>query len=94
MADEGTYSNAMTYAHGSIVLNVQEWQKGDVIDSSYRVKAFADSVSANQITYDSIGVGAGVKAHMKRVAKRQVNGFNAAESVFESDNNYIGVFCS
>jgi len=48
----------MTYAHGSIILNVQELQKGDVIGSSKRVNAFADSVSVDQITYDSIGVGA------------------------------------
>ena len=89
VADEGADSNALTYAHGSIVLNVQEWKNGDVIDSSNRVNAFADSVSADQITYDSIGVGAGVKAHMKRVAKRQVSGFNAGESVFEPDDNYL-----
>lgn len=89
VADEGEDSNALTYAYGSVVMAVEEWSKGDIIDSSNRVNLYGDRISADQITYDSIGMGAGVKAHMKRVAKRQVDGFNAGAAVFEPDEDYM-----
>lgn len=88
VADEGEDSNATTLAHGSIVLDCQQWNKGDVITSSDRVKNYAESINAGEIVYDSIGVGAGVKAHLKRVCKIPSSGFNAGAAVFKPDAKY------
>lgn len=88
VADEGEDSNATTLAHGSVVLDCQQWHKGDVITSSDRVKNYAESISASEIVYDSIGVGAGVKAHLKRVCAIPSSGFNAGAAVFKPDAKY------
>ncbi|MGG2139984.1 PBSX family phage terminase large subunit [Symbiopectobacterium sp. RP] len=88
VADEGEGSNATTLAHGSVVTDCNQWNKGDVITSADRVKNYAEEVSASEIVYDSIGVGAGVKAHLKRVCKIPTTGFNAGESVFKPDAKY------
>jgi phage terminase large subunit len=88
VADEGEDSNATTLAHGSVVLDCQQWHKGDVITSSDRVKTYAESVTASEIVYDSIGVGAGVKAHLKRVCSIPSSGFNAGSAVFKPDAKY------
>lgn len=88
VADEGEDSNATTLAHGSVVMDCQQWNKGDVITSADRVKNYAEEVKASEIVYDSIGVGAGVKAHLKRVCRIPATGFNAGESVFKPDAKY------
>lgn len=88
VADEGEDSNAKTLAHGSVVTDCQQWNKGDVITSADRVKNYAEEVRASEIVYDSIGVGAGVKAHLKRVCRIPATGFNAGESVFKPEAKY------
>lgn len=88
VADEGEDSNATTLAHGSVVTDCQQWNKGDVITSADRVKNYAEEVRASEIVYDSIGVGAGVKAHLKRVCRIPATGFNAGESVFKPEAKY------
>lgn len=88
VADEGEDSNATTLAHGSVVTDCNQWNKGDVITSADRVKNYAEDVKASEIVYDSIGVGAGVKAHLKRVCKIPATGFNAGESVFKPEAKY------
>ncbi|VEB99964.1 phage terminase, large subunit, PBSX family [Cedecea lapagei] len=88
VADEGEDSNATTLAHGSVVMDCQQWNKGDVITSADRVKNYAEEVRASEIVYDSIGVGAGVKAHLKRVCRIPATGFNAGESVFKPEAKY------
>ena len=88
VADEGEDSNATTLAHGSVVTDCQQWNKGDVITSADRVKNYAEEVRASEIIYDSIGVGAGVKAHLKRVCRIPATGFNAGESVFKPEAKY------
>ncbi len=54
VADEGEDSNATTLAHGSVVTDCQQWNKGDVITSADRVKNYAKEVRASEIVYDSI----------------------------------------
>lgn len=88
VADEGEDSNATTLAHGSVVLDCQQWNKGDVISSADRVMHYAGGVKATEIVYDSIGVGAGVKAHLKRVCRIPATGFNAGEAVFKPNAKY------
>lgn len=51
----------------------------DVIGSADRTRLNALEFGANEIVYDSIGVGAGVKAHYHRLDDKsiRINGFNA-----------------
>ncbi|CAK8741631.1 hypothetical protein SODG_004948 [Sodalis praecaptivus] len=77
VADEGEDSNAMILSHGSVVMHLETWNKGDVIQSADRVKNYAESVMADEIIFDSIDVGAGVKAHLRRVSRITASGFNA-----------------
>ncbi len=88
VADEGEDSNALTFVHGSVVNNCQQWNKGDVISSADRVQHYAEKQNADEIVYDSIGVGAGVKAHLKRTSKIDAIGFNAGGAVFKPDSKF------
>lgn len=89
VADEGEDSNALTLRHGSVAVDVQEWDKGDVIESANRVNLYAEQQQADEIIYDSIGVGAGVKAQLGRIAKVNVQGFNAGGAVLHPDSEYM-----
>ena len=89
VADEGEDKNALAYACGSVVLHVEQWQKGDVIESANRVERYATEIGADKIIYDSIGVGAGVKAQLNRTARRKAEGFNAGGAVVYPNAEYI-----
>jgi len=89
VADEGEDSNALTLRHGSVAVDVQEWDKGDVIESSNRVNLYAEQQQADEIIYDSIGVGAGVKAQLGRIAKVNIQGFNAGGAVLHPESEYL-----
>lgn len=88
VADEGEDANAVCFAHGSIVKALQEWKGGDVIESADKAHHFAIEHKADEVVFDSIGVGAGVKAHFKRVAKIRTIGFNAGGEVLRKESEY------
>lgn len=93
VADEGDDKNAITGAHGSVVYYLDSWGTGDVITSASKTYGVATEHGADEIIYDSIGVGAGVKAHMTRLMdpkkKITATGFNAGGGVFEKDKDYV-----
>lgn len=89
VADEGEDSNATTLRHGSVAIDVCEWNKGDVIESSNKVNLYAEQNNADEIIYDSIGVGAGVKAQLGRIAKVNIQGFNAGGAVLMPESEYM-----
>lgn len=61
-----------------------------MIDSANRTNQSAVKFKADLIIFDSIGVGAGVKAHFKRLPKSlQVEGFNAGGAVAYPEREYI-----
>jgi phage terminase large subunit len=93
VADEGEDSNALCYTHGSIVLDIQEWRKGDTSYTAKRAFAYAEKKGA-RIIYDSIGVGAGVKAKLNelneyRSDEIECHGFNAGGKVANPKAYYI-----
>lgn len=90
VADEGEDKSAITVAHGSVVTHVEQWHKGDVLASADRVYEYAMKNGCHEIVYDSIGVGAGVKAHYGRIAKGiTITGFNAGAAVFQPEREYM-----
>ena len=90
VADEGDDANATLLRHGSVVLCCDEWRGQDVIYSSDTVYTQAEQDRADLIVYDSIGVGAGVKAQLRRkTGIVQAVGFNAGGEVLRKDAKYI-----
>lgn len=92
IADEGEDANAFTRRHGSVVYAIDEWKKGDVIFTADKAHTIALEEDLDNLVYDSIGVGAGVKAQLGRKKSRiKVGGFNAGGKVRDpSKKIYIG----
>ena len=89
VADEGDDANATILRHGSVVLEADEWRGQDVIYSSDKVYTYAESANAGLIIFDSIGVGAGVKAQFRRkTGLVQAAGFNAGGEVLKKSSRY------
>ncbi|MNJ41232.1 Phage terminase large subunit [compost metagenome] len=93
VADEGADSNALATRHGSVVIDLEEWRKGDVIFSANKAYEHACAISADELIYDSIGVGAGVKAQTRLLeesnARLDVHGFNAGGAVIQPESEYM-----
>lgn len=90
VADEGADANVICFAHGSVVLDLEEWQGTDVIYSADKANLWALSKSADEMVFDSIGVGAGVKAEFRRLdSKVRCVGFNAGGEVLYKEREYI-----
>tara|TARA_Y100000310_G_C20704371_1_gene833777 strand:- start:10194 stop:11633 length:1440 start_codon:yes stop_codon:yes gene_type:complete len=70
VADEGKDFNAQANVHGWIVTGLDEWKDND--PNSAANKVFNDCVEfgAKEITFDSIGVGAGAKGELRQAVAR------------------------
>lgn len=71
VADEGGDVNAVISVHGVIVTDLDQWGEGDTGESTIKAIHFAEGLKTNEMVYDSVGVGAGVKATV-RTAKTKV----------------------
>ncbi|MDC9598768.1 PBSX family phage terminase large subunit [Xenorhabdus anantnagensis] len=90
VADDGEDANAIVMRHGSVALDVTEWRGNDVIWSADHVYDYATRNGVDTVIFDSIGVGAGVKAQFNRKDQRvRTVGFNAGASVENPDNQYM-----
>lgn len=90
VADSGADANAIVSRHGSVVFDCLEWNGEDVIYSADKAYQYSLSNNIDRLVYDSIGVGAGTKAQLKRKAgKIQCLGFNAGGAVFKPEKTYI-----
>lgn len=90
VADEGADSNAICFSQGSVVLDLVEWKGGDVIYSADKAYHYAIEQGADEVIFDSIGVGAGVKAHFARINQRlSIAGFNAGGEVLRKESEYM-----
>lgn len=82
VADDGGDKNATVLRHGSVVVSASEWSGYDVIHSADKVYNEAVKCHADSVVFDSIGVGAGVKAQFNRKGSQiKTIGFNAGASV-------------
>ncbi|WP_281773682.1 PBSX family phage terminase large subunit [Haemophilus parahaemolyticus] len=89
VADEGQDANVVCFAHGSIVSDLSEWRETDVIYSADKAYQWANEKNVDEIVFDSIGVGAGVKAQFKRLNGRlATTGFNAGGEVLRKEAEY------
>ena len=96
VADEGKDTSALCYAHGSVVLDIDEWKGKDTNYTARRCYAYAVERKADKLVYDSIGVGAGVKAELNQLRAKKGNtgdafgiyGFNAGGGVIDPTHMY------
>ena len=88
IADEGEDDCAMATRHGSLLNSCVTWSgKGqDIIMSSNKSYDYCIENDVDDLIYDSIGMGAGVKAQYRQ-RKNKVNtiGFNAGAGVYKPD---------
>lgn len=80
VADEnGRDSNAVAVAQGTVVQDIESWNGVDTHQTTLRADSFARAHRAENVNYDSIGVGAGVNASSKALAM-EFNGVATSES--------------
>jgi hypothetical protein len=67
VADSGGDTNALAKRKGSILKSVEEWGERDTGLSARRAVASCSGLGKIELQYDSIGVGAGIKAETNRL---------------------------
>lgn len=89
VADSGEDRNCAVTFDGSRAINLDAWKAAeDELDVS-SLRAYEHVKDGGKLSYDSIGVGAGVGAILKRAGKkRNYFKFNAAAEVFNPDREY------
>ena len=94
VADEGVDSNALFERHGFEATYLDQWKEGDT--GMTAVRAFNHCINNGILlaNYDSIGVGAGVKAKTNELNenladKVAFNGFNAGGGVIYPEQEYM-----
>ncbi len=80
IADEGGDTNALAVRDGVLLESIEEWGEGDTSDTAQRAVGECDEVNCATMRYDSVGVGAGVKADIRKEKER------------EQDNNVDGPY--
>lgn len=94
IADSGQDKCAYVYAHGSVVLDADLWKAGEDELLKSCTKVFYEARAKNaDVTYDSIGVGAGCGAKINELNKAMDcrvlhTKFNAGGSVFQPEKEY------
>ena len=96
VADEGGDKNALVVGKGRIVKYAEHWGEGDTGATARKAVAKCRELQATELYYDSIGVGAGVKAETNRLADERalpenltIHPWNAAAGVLEPTENII-----
>lgn len=96
VADEGSDKNAIVAVYGQIVTHISQWMEGDTGETAKKGWNYAIDNKLDKLTYDSVGVGAGVKAKTNELAKLpqyaglklKVEGFSAGSGVVNPDEDY------
>ncbi len=96
VADEGGDKNALIAMHGQVVTHIDQWSEGDTGVTSKRAWNYCIDNNIERLRYDSIGVGAGVKAKTNELLEMPENagvnleviGFNAGAGVVNPDDEY------
>lgn len=91
VADEGGDRNAATVRKGVVLKHAEDWGEGDVGKTTRRAIEIFRRFGDMDVMYDSVGVGAGVKAEYNRlVAERALkglrfHGWHAGAKVLDPD---------
>ncbi len=69
VADEGGDKNAQAIRYGVVLKHLDQWAKGDTGETANRAYTASRKHSCSGLSYDSVGVGAGVKAETNRLRR-------------------------
>jgi hypothetical protein len=97
VADEGADANAMVARHGPAVVSIDQWREGDTGATATKAWLHCIENGIDELFYDSIGVGAGVKAKARELAEQphfagarlNVRGFNAGAGVTNPEDEFV-----
>lgn len=98
VADDGADTNALISMHGQIITDIKQWRDADTGVTSIRAWNHCRDSNISTLVYDSIGVGAGVRAktnELLRMEKGRVRlnvvGFAASSTggVVDPDRDYL-----
>lgn len=76
VADEGGDKNALVIRKGPILKSAAAWGDGDTGETARRAVGAVKPFAPIELNYDSVGVGAGVKAETNRLRKEGLIPFN------------------
>lgn len=95
-ADEGGDKNALAIRDGVILVYVEDWGEGDTGQTTRRCVMECKLQGVNEIYYDCIGVGAGVKSESNRMRdekllapRMRIMKWDASASPLEKDEHVI-----
>lgn len=96
VADEGGDKNAIAARYGVILKECQSWGQGDTGETARKGVNICSEMGIKNLQYDSVGVGAGVKAETNRLKKAGdlpkgmvIVPWGGGESVLDPDDNMI-----
>lgn len=94
VADEGGDKNALAIRYGVVLRHCESWGNGDTGHTARRTISKCQEMNISALYYDSIGVGAGVKAETNRLLqegfmKLDVRPFNAGASPWSPTSRVI-----
>jgi len=91
VADEGGDLNAYASRNGVKLDFVEKWGKGDTFQTAKKAIQYSGEQKVLHISYDSIGVGAGVKAAFNQMdtGKIQAKAWNAASKAFFPERRVV-----
>jgi phage terminase large subunit len=72
VADEGGDTNALALRKGVILKSVEEWGERDTGNTARRAVSTCRGLGSLDLQYDSVGVGAGIKAETNRLNDEQL----------------------
>lgn len=72
VADEGGDKNAFVARKGSILKHAEDWAEGDTTETANKAVEKSIELNVNELQYDCIGVGAGIKGETNRLKREGV----------------------
>ena len=88
VADSGADRNCITRFNGAIAEELDSWKAGEDELTQSSLRAYSYVEEGGLLSYDSIGVGAGVGSILKNAGKKNYSKFNAGENPFNPSREY------
>ena len=71
IADEGKDANALCLRHGSVITKIDSWKVGTTTETARKAYSICKARGVESLTYESNGVGAGVKGEMRSIKEKE-----------------------
>lgn len=89
VADEGDDVNAIISKHGVLINDLETWGVGDTHESTARALQFCERHNIEDMVYDSVGVGAGVKAAVRIITSPVTAMSYSGVGVMNPEKEYV-----